>query len=38
MHAGQFGGLQDQFVLDVAGAADQVVAQGAGQQLDVLGT
>ncbi|MCY1425496.1 hypothetical protein D9M71_412850 [compost metagenome] len=36
MHARQLGGLQDHLVLDVAGAADQVVAQGAGQQLDVL--
>jgi len=28
--------LQDQLVLDVAGTADQIVAQGTGQQLDIL--
>jgi len=37
MHAGQFCGLQHHFVVHVACARDEVVAQGAGQQLDVLG-
>ncbi|MNC37670.1 hypothetical protein D3C75_862410 [compost metagenome] len=37
MHTRQFGSLQNQLILDVTSPADQVVAQGTGQQLDVLG-
>ncbi|MNF49491.1 hypothetical protein D3C84_307630 [compost metagenome] len=37
VHAGQLGGLQHLLVLHVACAGHQVVAQGAGEQLDVLG-
>ncbi|MCY1359782.1 hypothetical protein D9M69_463770 [compost metagenome] len=35
--AGQFCGLQHQFVLDIPRTGNQVVAQGAGEQLNVLG-